>query len=63
MKSLSSRAVIYGLVILFGLLCALPNLLPASTAQKLPTWYTDNTLALGLDLRGGSHLLLEVDTR
>ena len=63
MKSLSSRAVVYGLVILFGLLCALPNLLPASTAQKLPTWYTDNTLALGLDLRGGSHLLLEVDTR
>lgn len=63
MKSLSSRAVLYGLVILFGLLCALPNVLPVSVSNTLPNWYTDNTLALGLDLRGGSHLLLEVDTR
>lgn len=63
MKSLSTRAVVYGLVILLGLLSALPNLLPESVSGKLPSWYTDNTLALGLDLRGGSHLLLEVDTR
>lgn len=63
MKSLSSRAVVYGLLILFGLLCALPNVLPGSVSEKLPSWYADNTLALGLDLSGGSHLLLEVDTR
>lgn len=62
MKSLFSRAVVYGLLILFGLLCALPNVLPGSVSEKLPSWYADNTLALGLDLRGGSHLLLEVDT-
>lgn len=63
MKSLSSRAVLYGLTMLFGLLCALPNVLPTAVSQQLPSWYTDNSLALGLDLRGGSHLLLEVDTR
>lgn len=63
MKSLSSRAVLYGLIMLFGLLCALPNVLPTSVSQQLPSWYADNSLALGLDLRGGSHLLLEVDTR
>ena len=63
MKSLSKRAVVYGLVILVGLLSALPNVLPDSVSSKLPGWYTDNTLALGLDLRGGSHLLLEVDTQ
>ncbi len=63
MKSLSLRAVVYSLLILFGLLAALPNVLPPSMAQQLPDWYIDNTVALGLDLSGGSHLLLEVDTR
>jgi len=62
MKTLFSRAVIYGLIILFGLLSALPNVLPESALQKLPDWYAQNQLTLGLDLRGGSHLLLEVDT-
>lgn len=62
MKTLFSRAVVYGLIILFGLLCALPNVLPDSILEKLPAWYTQNQLTLGLDLRGGSHLLLEVDT-
>lgn len=61
MKSLSSRAIVYGLVIVFGLLSALPNLLPAGMADKLPEWYQENAIALGLDLQGGSHLLLEVD--
>ena len=61
MKSLKTRAVVYGLVILIGLLCAVPNLLPAHVAAKLPTWYTDTTLSLGLDLQGGSHLLLTAD--
>lgn len=63
MKSFTTRAVAYGLIILLGLLSALPNLLPGSVLQKLPTWYAENTITLGLDLRGGSHLLLEVDTR
>lgn len=62
MKTRFSRAIVYGLIILFGLLSALPNLLPDSVLQKLPDWYTQNQLTLGLDLRGGSHLLLEVDT-
>lgn len=61
MKSLSSRAIVYGLVIVLGLLSALPNLLPAGMADKLPEWYQENAIALGLDLQGGSHLLLEVD--
>lgn len=63
MRSLTARAVLYGLLILFGLLSALPNVLPDSVSQRLPSWYAQNQVALGLDLRGGSHLLLEVDTR
>lgn len=49
-------------VVLFGILAALPNFLPADIrklmqeAVVLPT----QTLNLGLDLRGGSYLLLEV---
>lgn len=62
MKSFSSRAIVYGLLILFGLLCSLPNIIPDSVSQKLPAWYTETTLSMGLDLQGGSHLLLEADT-
>ncbi|MFP8965633.1 protein translocase subunit SecD [Pokkaliibacter sp. CJK22405] len=63
MKSLRTRAVVYGLVIVLGLLSALPNLLPLSLSQSLPGWYTHTKLALGLDLEGGSHLLLAADTQ
>ncbi|MVF13677.1 protein translocase subunit SecD [Ketobacter sp. MCCC 1A13808] len=63
MKSLRMRAVVYSLITLLGLLCALPNFLPDSIAYKLPNWYANNTVTLGLDLRGGSHLLLEVEPR
>jgi SecD/SecF fusion protein len=63
MRSLLARAVVYSLFILLGLLSALPNVLPDAVLHKLPSWYAANTITLGLDLRGGSHLLLEVDTQ
>ncbi len=62
MRSFVSRAVVFSLIIIVGLLSALPNVLPASTTQHLPSWFTDNTFQLGLDLSGGSHLLMQVDT-
>jgi SecD/SecF fusion protein len=62
MKTLQTRAVIYCLVTVFGLLCAAPNLLPQSWLEKMPDWYGEQQITLGLDLRGGSHLLLEVET-
>src|SRR5690606_9629063 len=61
-RSLFSRAVVYGVIILLGLLSALPNVLPDNLLQKLPDWYAGNQITLGLDLRGGSHLLLAVDS-
>jgi preprotein translocase subunit SecD len=48
-------AVILGLCLL-GFLLSLPNLFPAPVA-----WLPWRTVHLGLDLRGGSYLLLEVD--
>jgi preprotein translocase subunit SecD len=46
---------------LFGLVFTLPNLLPASVVSVLPGFLAQK-LNLGLDLQGGSYLLLEVDT-
>lgn len=63
MKSLSMRAIVYGLLIVLGLLSAVPNLLPARIASELPAWYSQNNVSLGLDLQGGSHLLLEADSK
>ncbi|MDF2902078.1 MAG: secD, partial [Phenylobacterium sp.] len=50
------------LSVIFGVLFALPNALPQSAREALPAFMPKNTLNLGLDLQGGSHLLLEVDT-
>ncbi len=63
MKSLRSRAVIYGLVVVLGLLSALPSVLPDTFSKHLPAWYTQSAVSLGLDLRGGSHLLLAADSQ
>ncbi len=43
-------------------LFAVPNVLPASMKDKWPAFLPHRTVSLGLDLQGGSHLLLEVDT-
>ncbi|MFO1243102.1 MAG: protein translocase subunit SecD [Rickettsiales bacterium] len=42
---------------------AVPNILSADMRARIPEWAGGKTVNLGLDLRGGSHLLLEVDTR
>jgi SecD/SecF fusion protein len=51
----------YVVIVLLGILTALPNVLPQSTLDSLPSWVPRDKVALGLDLRGGSHLVLEVD--
>lgn len=47
------------LVVITGISLAIPNFFPASTVEKWPSWLPSNQLNLGLDLRGGSHILLE----
>jgi preprotein translocase subunit SecD len=41
-------------------LCAVPNFFPESTVKRWPAW-AQRHVVLGLDLQGGSHLLLQVD--
>lgn len=49
------------LVIALGVWLALPNLLSKDMRESLSAIVPSNTLNLGLDLQGGSYLLLEVD--
>ncbi|MBK4717812.1 protein translocase subunit SecD [Azospirillum sp. YIM DDC1] len=48
-------------ICVLGTILTLPNFLSRETLAALPNWYAHNRVNLGLDLRGGSHLLLEVD--
>jgi preprotein translocase subunit SecD len=56
------KVTIVVLATIFGLLFTLPNLLPQKTLDSLPGWVPAKRLNLGLDLQGGSYLMLEVDT-
>ena len=49
-------------ICVLGLVFAVPNLLNRTVADTLPGWLPSKQMNLGLDLRGGSHLLLEVQT-
>src|ERR1700685_4041927 len=48
------------LLAFFVCLCAVPNFFPESTVKRWPEW-AQRHVVLGLDLQGGSHLLLQVD--
>ena len=50
------------ITLLIGFVLALPNLLPPSVLSALPDAFPKQQINLGLDLRGGSHILLEADT-
>src|SRR5215217_1461911 len=55
------RVAIILIVAIAGILFAAPNFLPQQWRDSLPGWLPQPGLVLGLDLQGGSHLLLEVD--
>jgi len=48
-------------IILVGFLLALPSLLPSQVVERWPSWLPSGRISLGLDLAGGSQLLLEAD--
>jgi SecD/SecF fusion protein len=53
--------ILVALIVLGGILIALPNALSDRITSKIPSWLPHNKVSLGLDLQGGSSLLLEVD--
>src|SRR5215467_7412714 len=55
------KALAIVLTALVVCLCAVPNFFPEATVKGWPAW-AQRRLVLGLDLQGGSYLLLEVDS-
>ena len=53
--------VTYVILILAGVIAALPNMFTSQRLAALPGWVPKQQITLGLDLQGGSHLVLEVD--
>jgi preprotein translocase subunit SecD len=49
------------ITLVWGIIYALPNVLNDEIKNNLPESFPTSTLNLGLDLQGGSHLVLEVD--
>jgi protein-export membrane protein SecD len=50
------------LICLLGILFVTPNFIPKERLDQLPSWFPRTQLNLGLDLRGGAHLLLAMET-
>ncbi len=48
-------------IAVLGILYSMPNFFSRDTVSSLPSWLPNKQISLGLDLQGGSHLLLEVD--
>ncbi|MCP9440693.1 MAG: protein translocase subunit SecD [Nitrospira sp.] len=63
MRKVSGRLGLLALVIVVSVICSLPSYQPLY--QTLPGWMKailpDKGIALGLDLQGGIHLVMEVD--
>ncbi|MEO1694669.1 MAG: protein translocase subunit SecD, partial [Pseudomonadota bacterium] len=57
-----AKMIAIALVCLTALVIAIPNAFQKDTVQGWPEWLPKRQVALGLDLRGGAHLLLRMDT-
>ncbi|WP_279481450.1 protein translocase subunit SecD [Aureimonas sp. SK2] len=55
------KTVLIWLAVVAGVLFAMPNLLTQAQRDALPGFLPDRPMTLGLDLQGGSYVLLEVD--
>ena len=55
------KTVLIALIAVLGVIFAAPNFVSRDLASAIPEWLPHRQINLGLDLQGGSHLLLEVD--
>ena len=55
------KVALVAVLCLLGLAFTIPNFLSEQTVEGLPGWLPHKQVNLGLDLQGGSHLLLEVE--
>ncbi|SKA10757.1 protein translocase subunit SecDF [Consotaella salsifontis] len=55
------KTILIWLTVVVGVVLALPNLFTREQLAALPSWLPKDQITLGLDLQGGSYILLEVD--
>lgn len=55
------KSALIALSCLLSVLFALPNFFARETVDSWPNWVPKKQMALGLDLKGGAHLLLSMD--
>ncbi len=55
------KVALVAILCVLGLAFTVPNFVSEKTAEGLPDWLPHKQVNLGLDLQGGSHLLLEVE--
>ena len=55
------RVIMLSALIVLSLLLAIPSFLPKAWLDRIPDGVPKQTISLGLDLAGGSHILLEAD--
>ncbi len=55
------KVVMIMAVVVFSAMFTAPNLISESTLKAFPDWVPKQRLTLGLDLQGGSHLMLKVE--
>src|SRR5688572_20299454 len=53
------KSALVWLAVLLGVALAMPNFLTKEQADALPSWLPHRQVALGLDLQGGSHFMLQ----
>jgi preprotein translocase subunit SecD len=62
LKTTSWRSIVVIIVLLTAIVYVLPTFQMAVKKMDQPTWWPKKKINLGLDLQGGMHLVLEVDT-
>ncbi|SNB61504.1 SecD/SecF fusion protein [Arboricoccus pini] len=62
MRNPTWKVILVWAAVVFGIVLIVPNLIPEKTLDALPGWVPKQRITLGLDLQGGSYMLLQVDT-
>ena len=57
------KTILIWLTVLAGVVFAAPNLVSKDTLAQLPSVFPKQQITLGLDLQGGSYILLEIDKK
>jgi SecD/SecF fusion protein len=56
------KAILIWLATALSILIAAPNFVSRDTLNALPSWVPKSTMTLGLDLQGGSHIMLKLES-